>query len=51
MAISVALMVVSGFFDESQTRNKAFIGEVSLGGEIRDVYGFLPIVLYAQKNG
>lgn len=51
MAISVAVMVVSGFFDESQTRNKAFIGEVSLGGEIREVNGVLPMVLYAQKNG
>lgn len=51
MAISVAVMVVSGFFDKAQTRNKAFIGEVSLGGEIREVNGVLPMVLYAQKNG
>lgn len=51
MAISAAVLVVSGFFDESVTKDKAFIGEVSLGGEIREVNGVLPMVLYAQKNG
>ena len=51
MAISVAVLVVSGFIEESATRGKAFIGEVSLGGEIRKVNGVLPMVLYAKKIG
>ena len=51
MAISVAVLVVSGHIGESATRDKAFIGEVSLGGEIREVNGVLPMVLYAHKMG
>lgn len=51
MAISVAVLVVSGYLTESAVRDKAFIGEVSLGGEIREVNGVLPMVLYAQKMG
>ena len=51
MAISAAVLVASGFIDESLTSNKAFIGEVSLGGEIREVNGVLPMVLYAKKCG
>ena len=51
MAISVAVLVVSGVIQESVTQGKAFIGEVSLGGEIRDVNGVLPMVLYAHKQG
>ncbi len=51
MAISAAVLVVSGFLNESVTKDKAFLGEVSLGGEIREVNGVLPMVLYAKKIG
>lgn len=51
LAIAVALLMVSGLADGEKLKNSAFIGEVSLGGEIRPVRGVLPMVILARKNG
>lgn len=51
LAITVALLTVMGFCSEKQTEHAAFIGEVSLSGEIRSVAGVLPMTILAQKLG
>lgn len=50
LAIFVALLRVMGRIDEDISRS-AFIGEVSLNGDIRPVNGVLPMVLLAKKVG
>lgn len=51
LAISVALMVVLGIISEKELEKSAFIGEVSLSGEIRSLSGVLPMTLLAKQNG
>ena len=51
LAITVALLRVMGFCTEEQTAQAAFIGEVSLSGELRAVAGVLPMTILAQKQG
>ncbi|SDB06193.1 magnesium chelatase family protein [Ruminococcaceae bacterium FB2012] len=51
LAITVALLRVMGFCTEQQTEHAAFIGEVSLSGELRAVAGVLPMTILAQKMG
>ncbi|MBQ7186992.1 MAG: YifB family Mg chelatase-like AAA ATPase [Ruminococcus sp.] len=51
LAITVALLRVMGFCTEEQTEKAAFIGEVSLSGELRAVAGVLPMTILAQKQG
>lgn len=51
LAIAVALLRIAGFISDEQTRKSAFIGEVSLSGEIRAVHGVLPMTILAQKMG
>ena len=51
LAITVALLAVMGFCTEEQTCRAAFIGEVSLSGELRAVAGVLPMTILAQKMG
>ena len=51
LAITVALLTVMGFCTEAQTEHAAFIGEVSLSGELRAVAGVLPMTILAQKLG
>ena len=51
LAITVALLAVMGFCSPEQTDKAAFIGEVSLSGEIRAVAGVLPMTILAQKLG
>lgn len=51
MAIAVAIMRVMGISDDKYMKQSAFIGEVSLSGEIRSVNGVLPMVILAQKQG
>ncbi len=50
LAIAAALLKLTGFL-ESETDDSAFIGEVSLGGDIRGVNGVLPMVLLARSVG
>ena len=51
LAIASALCMVQGWIKKSAVENAAFIGEVSLGGEIRAVRGVLPMTILAQKLG
>lgn len=51
LAIAVALLRVSGFVTDGQLERSAFIGEVSLSGELRAVQGVLPMTITAQKMG
>ena len=51
LAIAVALLRVMGFSDDKSLKKSAFIGEVSLSGEIRAVQGVLPMTILAQRLG
>lgn len=51
LGITVALLAVTGFVTPQQTEKAAFIGEVSLSGEIRSIAGVLPMTILAQKMG
>jgi len=51
LAIAVALLRVMGISDDESLKKSAFIGEVSLSGEIRAVQGVLPMTILAQKSG
>lgn len=51
LAIAVALLCVSGQVQQEEINNSAFIGEVSLNGEIRGINGVLPMTIMAQKTG
>ena len=51
LAIAVALLCVTGGAGLAQIEQSAFIGEVSLSGEIRRINGVLPMTILAQKNG
>lgn len=50
LAIFMALLCVTGYVSEDISKS-AFIGEVSLNGDIRPVNGVLPMVLLAKKEG
>ncbi len=51
LSIAAALCMVQGWIKKTQIQNAAFIGEVSLGGEIRPVKGVLPMTILAMKLG
>lgn len=51
LPIAVALLRVAGLARDENLDDSAFIGEVSLGGEIRGVQGVLPMVIMAQRSG
>lgn len=50
LAIFAALLRIMGYIDENIDRT-AFIGEVSLNGNVRGVNGVLPMVLCAERAG
>ncbi len=50
LAIAVALLCAMGAIDRERVENAAFVGEVSLSGELRKVNGVLPMTLLAQKD-
>ena len=50
LAIFVALLCVTGNITEDISKS-AFIGEVSLNGDVRPVNGVLPMVLLAERVG
>ncbi|MBR1392818.1 MAG: YifB family Mg chelatase-like AAA ATPase [Ruminococcus sp.] len=51
LGITVALLAVTGFVSPQQTEKAAFIGEVSLSGEIRSIAGVLPMTILAREMG
>lgn len=50
LAIFVALLCIAGRINEDISKT-AFIGEVSLNGDVRPINGVLPMVLLARKEG
>lgn len=50
LPILVAILKATGIID-ADLSNYAFIGELSLGGELRSVNGVLPMLLSAAENG
>lgn len=50
LAIFAALLKITGSIEENIDRT-AFIGEVSLNGDVRHVNGVLPMVLCAEREG
>ena len=51
LSIAVAVLAASGYLDGDVLAGSAFIGELSLGGEIRAVNGVLPMAIFARKSG
>ena len=51
LAIAVSIMLSSGIIGEECTQGSAFMGELSLGGELRPINGVLPMVLSARRAG
>lgn len=51
LAIAVSLMLANATVKEEEISQSAFIGEVSLNGEIRGVNGVLPMTILAKKTG
>ncbi len=50
LAIAAALMCVSGLIESKSVEKAAFVGEVSLSGELRKINGVLPMTILAQKS-
>lgn len=50
LAIFVALLCVTGQINEDISKT-AFVGEVSLNGDVRPINGVLPMVMLAKKEG
>ncbi|MFT3950629.1 MAG: YifB family Mg chelatase-like AAA ATPase [Oscillospiraceae bacterium] len=51
LGIAVALLAAAGIADAERLAGCAFIGEVSLSGEIRPVNGVLPMAILAKESG
>ena len=51
LSIAAAICMVQGWISKDQSDETAFIGEVSLGGEIRSVRGVLPMTILAKEQG
>ncbi len=50
LPIAIGILVISGILKYEDVKDKFFIGELSLNGEIRGVGGVLPIVHSLSKN-
>lgn len=44
LAVAVALLRMADLVDDSMLSTSAFIGELSLSGEVRPIQGVLPIL-------
>ncbi len=51
LPIALAILTLSGQLTKNDTVNKAFVGELSLNGEIRPLKGIINIVETAKKAG
>lgn len=51
VAIAVAVLCATSYISEEAVSSSAFIGELSLGGDLRPVNGVLPMVILAKKQG
>lgn len=51
LPITVAIMLASEQIDKGSVDGCAFLGELSLDGELRGVNGVLPMVIHAKESG
>lgn len=51
LAIAIAILQCSKFLNSDQTSKYAFIGELSLNGDVKKVNGILPILIAARGLG
>lgn len=51
LAISMAIVLCTGIIKKEDIKDKAFLGELSLGGEVRKINGVLPMVIFAKESG
>ena len=51
LSIALTILILSGQLLESDIKNKLFIGELSLDGEVRPVKGIINIVEVAKEHG
>ncbi|SDA21732.1 magnesium chelatase family protein [Ruminococcus sp. YE71] len=51
LSIAMAIAMTQGWIRGCDTERSAFIGEVSLGGEVRGVRGVLPMTILAREQG
>ncbi len=51
LPIALAILVLSGQLIASDVKNKIFVGELSLNGELRPIKGIINIVETARENG
>ncbi len=51
LAIAVAILAANGLVPIEECDGCVFIGELSLGGELREIRGVLPMTLLAKKQG
>lgn len=51
LSIAMAISMTQGWLRGCDTKHTAFIGEVSLGGEVRGVRGVLPMTILAREQG
>lgn len=51
LPIALGIMAASGSLNENALKEYAFVGELSLNGEIRKVNGILPILIAAKQLG
>lgn len=50
LPVAVGMLMCSGEIEDTLTDDSAFIGELSLNGELRAVRGILPMVIEAKNN-
>ena len=50
LAVAVALLRMADLVDDSMLSTSAFIGELSLSGEIRPVQGVLPMTIISKEG-
>lgn len=51
LPVAAAVLAASGFIEPQLLRNVMVVGELSLNGEVRSVYGVLPRVIRARELG
>ncbi|HAV90239.1 MAG TPA: magnesium chelatase, partial [Eubacterium sp.] len=51
LGIAVGIMISLGLIDEEKVKNKIFIGELGLDGEVKKVNGVLNMVMAARNKG
>lgn len=51
LAMAVAALCAMRYLDTDSCEDSVFIGELSLGGELRGIHGVLPMTILSKKNG